>query len=111
MDIKIQKQNTRVFNQVKIDEQGSPIAVMENGEPKLDVNGNPVYETELKARISFYFSEAMNYPVLTTVVDWPATLEQIEAKVLAIAQQHKDAAEQTLILNDNVKLLDNLQVS
>lgn len=111
MDIKIQKQNTRVFNQVKVDEQGSPIAVMENGEPKLDVNGNPVYETELKARISFYFSEAMNYPVLTTVADWPTTSEEIETKVLAVAQQHKDAAEQTMVLNDNINSLNNLQVS
>ena len=111
MDICIQKVHTRVFNQMKVDSQGSPIAVMENGEPKLDADGNPVYETELKARVSFFFSDVPNYPVLTVIADWPATSEQIESKVLAMAQQHKDAAEQTLVLHDDIKSLDNLQVS
>ena len=111
MDICIQKVHTKVFNQIKVDSQGSPIAVMENGEPKLDVEGNPVYETELKARVSFFFSDVPNYPVLAVVANWPATSEQIEAKVLAMAQQHKDAAGQTLVLNNNIKTLNNLQVS
>lgn len=111
MQINIQRENTRVFNQIKVDEQGNPITVMEDGKPKLDAEGNPVYETDLKARVSFFFPEARNYPVLSIVTDWPVTQEDIGAKVKSVAEKHKAAAEQTLILNENVKSLDNLQVS
>ena len=111
MNVKINSQNTRVFNQIKIDAQGNPIVVMEKGEPKLDAEGNPVYEIDLKARVSFFFLEARNYPVLSIVTDWPATPDEIEVKVKYVAEKHKAAAEQTLVLNENVKLLDNLQVS
>jgi len=79
-------------------------------ENQLDAECKPVYETELKARVSFFFPEVRNYPVLSVVTDWPATKEDVEAIVQAIAEKHKDAAEQTLLLNQQVKLLDNLQV-
>ena len=111
MDIHIQYAQTRVFNQIKVDAQGNPIAVMEDGKPKLDAEGNPVYEADLKARVSFFFPTARNYPVLSIVTDWPVTQEDIGVKVKSVAEKHKAAAEQTLILNENVKLLSNLRVS